>query len=82
MRVIRKAIERRPRRRRCYAKSAKFPRWMAATEVVLIGLVLWLAASSDAYGRVAKPGLGSALYLAVVIAVAALVLRTGRNRPE
>ena len=62
------------------AKSASFPRWVTVPFVLIIGLMLWLGVLSDPSGKLARPGIGSVLYVAGVIGVAAFLAYADRNR--
>lgn len=68
-------------RKRSFAESVEFPRWVLAAEVVLIGFMLLLAALSDSSGKVRTPGAGSILYMAAVLGVAALLIYVRRDHP-
>lgn len=67
-------------RRRTFAESVEFPRWILAAETVLIGLMLLLGALSDSSGAVRSPGVGSIVFIAAVIGIAVAVIHRGRNR--
>ncbi len=67
-------------RKRGWAETVEFPRWIAAAGVVAIGLLLLLAGLSDASGRVAAPGAGSVLYVAAILGVATAVALFHRKR--
>jgi hypothetical protein len=62
------------------AKSTSFPRWITVPFVLIIGLMLWLGVLSDPSGKLATPGIGSVLYVAGVIGVAAFLAYADRNR--
>jgi hypothetical protein len=66
--------------RRSFAESAGFPRWIVAVGVLLVGFILWLAAFSDASGKVGMPGPGSVIYLASVLGVVAFLIYFGHSR--
>ena len=65
-------------RQRRFAKSASFPRWITIPFVLIIALMLWLGVLSDPSGRLRTPGIGSILYVAAVIGVAAYLARADR----
>jgi hypothetical protein len=65
---------------RRFVKSAAFPRWIAVPSVLIVGLMLWLGVLSDPSGKLATPGLGSILYVAAVVGVAALLAYADRSR--
>lgn len=67
-------------RKRSFAESVEFPRWVVAAGVLLIGFMLLLGALSDASGELRTPGLGSVLYMAAVAGIASLLIYTGRRR--
>lgn len=69
-------------RRRSFAHSVTFPRWMLAAEIVLIGGMFWLARLSNGSERLAAPGLGSVLYFTLVLAIAAWVAFAGPTKPS
>lgn len=64
---------------RRFARSAPFPRWITVPFISIIGLILWLAVTSDPFGRFATPGMGSILYLVLVVGVAALLAYPERD---
>jgi hypothetical protein len=65
-------------RKRTFAESVKFPRWIVSVSVLIIGFVFWLGAVSEG-GGAKMSGLGSALYFAAVAGVAAFSLYGRRN---
>jgi hypothetical protein len=65
-----------------FADSVELPRWVLATGILLIGIMLLLGALSDASGKAADAGRCSVLYIAVVIAAAAVLVYSGRHSPE
>jgi hypothetical protein len=69
-------------RKRSFAKTAEFPRWIVAATILLIGIMLLLGALSDASGRLRIPGVGSALYLSLIIAIAAVIIYSGRRSSQ
>jgi hypothetical protein len=73
-------------RKRSFAASVEFPRWVVSASVLIIGFVFWLGAVSDSTGKPLKLGVGSLLYFAAVLGTAALSLyakppRTSRRAP-
>lgn len=67
-------------RKRTWAETVEFPRWIAAAGIVAIGLILLLARLSDTSGNVSRPGLGAILYLASLAGLAAWIVYAGRGR--
>lgn len=67
-------------RKRSFAESVEFPRWVVSVSVVIIGFVFWLGAVSESGARMRVSGLGSALYFAAVAGVAAFSLYGWRNK--
>jgi hypothetical protein len=65
---------------RNFAKSARFPPWIAIPFILIIGLILWLGVLSDPSGHLRTPGAGPLLYAAAVIGVAAFLAHADRNR--
>jgi hypothetical protein len=53
----------------------QLPQWLWGAFVLILGLMLWLGALSDATGELRMPGVGSIFYFAVVIGLAALLVR-------
>ena len=66
-------------RKRSFAESVEFPRWVVAAGVLLIGLVLLLGALADDSGKLRMPGAGSVLCMAAV-GVAAVLSYSRRSR--
>jgi len=64
---------------RHFATSAKFPRWITVPFILTFGLILWLAVLSGRTGHLRTIGAGSALYLAAVIGLAALLAGVGQS---
>jgi hypothetical protein len=62
------------------AKSVKVPRPIIVGVLLLIAFVLWMAVIADPAGNLPMPGLGSVLYAAAVIGVAALLAYIDRRR--
>ena len=67
-------------RKRSFVESVEFPRRVVGAFVLIIGLVFWLGAISDAAGMLWIPGVGSMCYFAAVIGVAAFLVYGDRNR--
>jgi hypothetical protein len=67
-------------RQRRFAKSFSFPRWITVPFVLIVGLMLWLGVLADPSGKLRMPGVGSILYVAAVIGVAALLAYIDRRR--
>ena len=67
-------------RKRSFAESVEFPRWIATIGVLLIALVLLLAVLSDPDGKLSRPGLGGYLYIAGVVGVVTFLAYADRNR--
>lgn len=66
--------------KRTFAETAEFPQWILVGGVLLVGFLLLIGALSDASGKLSKPGLGSVLYMAALIGVAAVLLYSKRHR--
>ena len=64
------------RRRRAFLASLKFPRWVVAASVLLIGFLLLLGDLSDASGRLRAPNLAALLYIVAIVGLA-LVIYSG-----
>jgi hypothetical protein len=62
------------------AKSVAFPGWITIPFILLIAFMLWIGVLSDPSGKVKTPGIGSILYILAVIAVAAFLAYSDRNR--
>jgi hypothetical protein len=69
-------------RKRSFEKTVEFPRWIVAASILLIGIMLLLGALSDASGRLKIPGVGSAFYLSLIIAIAAIVIYSCRRSSQ
>ena len=65
---------------RRFVKSVRFPRWITVPFVLIMGLILWLGVLSDPSGRLRTPGVGSILYVAIVIGVAGYLAYADRSR--
>jgi hypothetical protein len=57
-----------------------FPRWVAVSFVLIIGLILYVGVFADSSGGITIPGTGSIIYVAAVIAIAALLAYVDRQR--
>lgn len=68
------------RRKRDFVASVRFPRWVVAASILLIGSMLLLGALSDASGTLRRPNLGAVLYIAAIIGIAALVIYLDRTQ--
>jgi hypothetical protein len=66
------------------AVPGKGNRWMAIPFILIIGLILWIGVLSDSSGHLTMPGAGSIIYVAAVVAVAAVLGYTDwkRNNPK
>jgi hypothetical protein len=67
-------------RARRFVESASFPRWITVPFVLIMGLLLWLGVLSDPSGKLRTPGMGSILYVAIVIGVAGYLAYADRSR--
>jgi hypothetical protein len=61
-------------------RPAAFPRWVAVSFILLIGLILWVGVLSDSSGNLTMPGLDSILYVASVVCVAIVLAYADRKR--
>jgi hypothetical protein len=68
------------RKRSLQPRDVPFPRTILAAFVVIIGLMLWMGVLSDPSGDLRTPGIGSILYVAAVIGLAALLAHADRHR--
>lgn len=56
-------------RKRSFAESVEFPRWVVGAGIMLIGFMLFLALILNPDGKLRKPGIAEYLFLAAVFAV-------------
>ncbi len=67
-------------RKRSFAESVEFPRWVVSVSVLIIGFVFWMGAVTDDTGKLLRVGIGTLLYFAAVAAPAAFSLYGGVGR--
>jgi hypothetical protein len=60
--------------------SFQFPRWILATGVLIIALMLLLGGLTDAQGNLENLGLGGAAWLAAVACIEGYLVYSARNR--
>jgi hypothetical protein len=66
-------------RKRSVADSVEFPRFILAAGVLVIGIILLFGALADASGKLSAPGIGSAIYMAVVVGIVIALIYVGRR---
>lgn len=59
--------------------SVSFPRWVTIPFIMIIGLILWVGVLADSPEPLTAPGVGSIVYVAAVIVVAALLAYADRK---
>ncbi len=63
------------------SKSMPLPRWITIPFILIIGLILWVGVLSDESGHLTVPGIGSIVYVAAVICIAAVLAYLDRDGP-